>query len=152
MWKSGDSIWKILSFQFLFDITAVVVCCTIVYGMPIPTIYSPFHIHARWCHGSSAWVSSVVTSKATWSVILHVVIDLRIPLLPWLPFMCLLFTKICYCCFERCVCDSVTLCVCVCVCVCVQIHDKVHGLLVWRNPLFLCALFCCLLLASSSIH
>ena len=82
------------------------------YAMPILTIHF-FHIHACWCHGSSASVSSVVMSKAIQSVILHVVIDLRIPLLVWLPFICLLLLKYVIAVWTM-------LCVCVCVnCVCV---------------------------------
>ena len=46
--------------------------------------YISFDIHVCWCHGSIVVLESlvsVVMSKAIRSVILHVVIDLRIPLL-----------------------------------------------------------------------
>ena len=100
-----------VSIQITFDIAEAVSIfyCMDAYAMPILTIHF-FHIHACWCHGSSASVSSVVMSKAIQSVILHVVIDLRIPLLVWLLFVSPL-TKICYSSLN----DA---CVCVCAYMC----------------------------------
>ena len=66
-------------------------------------------------------LKSVVMSKATQSVILHVVIVLRIPLLVWLPFVSLLLRNILLKCvtwfrINVCVCVSVYVCVYVCSC------------------------------------
>ena len=105
-----------VSIQITFHIAEAVSLfyCMNAYAMPIFTIHF-FHIHACWCHGSSASVYSVVMSKAIQSVILHVVIELRIPLLVWLPFICLLLLK-----YVIAVWTMLCLCVCVCVWLCLN--------------------------------